>query len=177
MYCTACGFENQQTGRYCGGCGRVVGCGTTPYVKRIGLQAPDRRGQVRLLGIFWLAESALRLVPGLLLLGLFGAGGALLHEWLPFGINGLALVWMPMLALIGAILSLTAVAGAVAGWGLITHKPWARTLALILGLLSLPHVPFGTLLGVYTLYVLLPGEVEPAPGSPAGQENRETAAA
>ncbi len=43
----------------------------------------------------------------------------------------------------------------VAGWGLLNHKPWARILTIILGVFSLIRFPLGTLLGVYTLWVLL----------------------
>ena len=127
-------------------------------------------GHLRLLGILWLAESALRLIPGLILLILFGAGGVLLQSWLPMGFAAWALVWMPLLVFIGALLSLTAIAGAVAGWGLLEHKPWARTLTLILGLFSLPHVPFGTALGIYTLWVLLPAESEQEYQNTAGAD-------
>jgi hypothetical protein len=35
---------------------------------------------------------------------------------------------------------------------------WARTAAIILGILALFHPPFGTALGVYSLWVLLADE-------------------
>ena len=53
-----------------------------------------------------------------------------------------------------------AAAGFVAGWGLLNREPWGRVLALVLGFLALIHVPFGTALGVYTLWVLLPAHSE-----------------
>jgi len=34
--------------------------------------------------------------------------------------------------------------------------PWARMLAIVLGCISLIHFPFGTALGIYTLWVLVP---------------------
>jgi len=46
----------------------------------------------------------------------------------------------------------------MAGWGLLQRAPWARLLALILAFLALFNVPFGTAIGVYTLWVLLPDE-------------------
>lgn len=42
----------------------------------------------------------------------------------------------------------------IGGLGLIQHKEWARILILVVSFLSLPHVPFGTFLGVYTMVVL-----------------------
>jgi hypothetical protein len=38
------------------------------------------------------------------------------------------------------------------------HERWARTTAIVIGILALFHPPFGTALGIYTLWVLLPGE-------------------
>jgi hypothetical protein len=35
------------------------------------------------------------------------------------------------------------------------REQWARTVAIILGVISLFNVPFGTALGIYTLWVLL----------------------
>jgi len=46
--------------------------------------------------------------------------------------------------------------GFMAGWGLLQREPWARILTLVLGFISLFNVPFGTAVGVYTLWVLLP---------------------
>lgn len=45
--------------------------------------------------------------------------------------------------------------GIITGWGLLKRKPWARVLALVIGFLSLMSFPFGTLLGVYTIWALL----------------------
>ena len=44
----------------------------------------------------------------------------------------------------------------VTGYGLIARKPWARILAIVLGILTMLKLPFGTALGVYTLWVLAP---------------------
>ena len=40
------------------------------------------------------------------------------------------------------------------------RQPWARTLAIVLGCFSLLDMPFGTALGIYTLWVLLPARSE-----------------
>jgi len=48
--------------------------------------------------------------------------------------------------------------GIIAGIGLLKYRPWARILAIIIGVLHLLSFPFGTALGVYTLYVLLNAE-------------------
>jgi len=64
---------------------------------------------------------------------------------------------------------IAAVVGLMAGWGLLQRAPWARLLALILAFLALFNVPFGTAIGVYTLWVLLPEE--------SGREWEQTARA
>ena len=43
----------------------------------------------------------------------------------------------------------------VAGWGLLARAPWARILTIVLGVIALIRFPLGTILGVYTLWVLL----------------------
>jgi hypothetical protein len=45
--------------------------------------------------------------------------------------------------------------GVIAGIGLLQFRSWARTLTIVLSVLDLIHVPFGTALGVYGLWVLL----------------------
>jgi hypothetical protein len=54
----------------------------------------------------------------------------------------------------GALLGLLAVPGLLAGYGLLKHKPWARVLAMVVGILSLVNFPVGTAIGIYTLWVL-----------------------
>ena len=56
---------------------------------------------------------------------------------------------------IGALLVVLGVPGLAAGYGLLHRKPWARMTALVLGILNLVNIPIGTVMGVYTLWVLL----------------------
>jgi hypothetical protein len=59
---------------------------------------------------------------------------------------------------IGGFVVLISVPGILAGIGLLSFKPWARILAIILALLDLPGFPVGTVLGIYSLWVLLDSE-------------------
>ena len=36
------------------------------------------------------------------------------------------------------------------------RQPWARVLGIVVGFLALIRIPFGTALGIYTIWVLLP---------------------
>ena len=53
-----------------------------------------------------------------------------------------------------------AVPGFVVGLGLLGRQPWARILGIVLSALSLMHVPFGTALGVYGLWILFHRDTE-----------------
>jgi hypothetical protein len=41
-------------------------------------------------------------------------------------------------------------------WGLYERQPWARVLGIVVACLALIRIPFGTALGIYTLWVLAP---------------------
>jgi len=137
--------ENQQ---FCPSCGTPVRGATTlmPATGRIA-------GHIRLLGILWVAISAFRLIPGLVLLSLFGHGGAFLPPEVPFFVHGI-------LRCVGTLLVIGAALGLAAGAGLLQRQPWARVLAIVLAFINLVDMPFGTALGIYTLWVLLPAKSE-----------------
>lgn len=49
----------------------------------------------------------------------------------------------------------------LAGMGLLQLKSWARSLSIVVCALEIISMPFGTLLGIYGLWVLTSQEVEP----------------
>jgi hypothetical protein len=56
----------------------------------------------------------------------------------------------------GILLALFAGVHLLLAWGLLERQPWARILGIVVGFLALIRFPFGTALGIYTLWVLLP---------------------
>ncbi|MPY88441.1 MAG: hypothetical protein GEU99_10995 [Luteitalea sp.] len=56
---------------------------------------------------------------------------------------------------VAALLLLWAAASAGAGLAVRSHRPWARPAAFVLSVLDLFMVPFGTALGLYTIWVLI----------------------
>jgi hypothetical protein len=62
--------------------------------------------------------------------------------------------------MIGLVFIAAGLLSLMAGWGLLERQPWARMLAIVLGVLHLINIPFGTALGAYTLWVLLPAQSE-----------------
>ena len=69
--------------------------------------------------------------------------------------------WMalPILGFTGVALGVFMLAlslpGIVAGLGLLKYRPWARILTIVLSALNLMNIPFGTILGIYGLWVML----------------------
>lgn len=55
---------------------------------------------------------------------------------------------------------LWSVPGLVVGIGLLKLQPWARILGIVFSALSLMHIPFGTALGIYGLWVLFHRDTE-----------------
>jgi hypothetical protein len=146
MYCDSCGVRMQNYQRYCSACGKPAG--NVPLMPTQGRIA----GHLRLLGILWLAVSALSIIPAFVLLTFFRPGVFEFAE-MPIFVHHL-------LQFIGILLLGSAVLGIITGWGLLERQPWARMLAIVLGCFSLIHMPFGTALGVYTLWTLLPARSE-----------------
>lgn len=120
------------------------------------------RRNLNIVAGFWIAAGLLRLLAfgGLLMFrGLSFHSG---WDWLgsdgwPLG-GGFAIKPFLIGGLIsgGAMLALFAVAYLVFAWGLLERQPWARMLGIVLAFLALLRIPFGTALGIYTLWVLLP---------------------
>lgn len=61
---------------------------------------------------------------------------------------------------VGILLALLAVPGMVAGYGLWRRRPWGRYLAIVVGIFNLVNFPIGTVIGAYTLIVLLQNGAE-----------------
>jgi hypothetical protein len=147
MFCDRCGTRLQDSQSFCPACGKAAGTvPLMPVQSRIA-------GHVRLLGILWLASSAIHLIPGLFLTSFFRHAMPFLPRGIPFFVHN-------VMGLVGVFFLAGAVLGIIAGWGLLERQPWARTLAIVLGCFHLLNMPFGTALGIYTLWVLLPAKSE-----------------
>jgi hypothetical protein len=107
---------------------------------------------VRTLGILWLVYSGLRLLQSLAVTS-FASYDWWFFDRMPFFVPGL-------IRAIGGFYIVVSLVGALAGWGLLERRPWARMLAIVLGVLALLKIPLGTGLGIYTLWVLAPAQSE-----------------
>jgi hypothetical protein len=150
MFCDQCGSE-LQTGQQ-----RCVHCGK-PVLGPINYRRNRVQEHVRLVGILWMAYSALHVVAGVVLYVVAQTiFGRMIH------VNGPppeVTMWLrPLLTCIAGLIIAKAAAGFIAGWGLLQRESWARVVALVVGFVALLNVPIGTALGIYTLWVLLPAQ-------------------
>jgi len=109
-----------------------------------------------ILGSLFLGLGILHLIGMLVVLVIFGFGSAVLFtvgvedpsipepvKWLPAGLG----------LFICALIAITGIPNLIAGYGLLKRRPWAEIVALIVGILNLPSVPFGTAVGVYAIWL------------------------
>ena len=154
MFCDGCGAEVQPGQPFCSRCGKqIVGSVISMQPSRSRVQQ-----HIHLVGILWLAISALNVVGGVVLYILANTLFAHMHD---LGAPEAPTAFLrPLLSVVAILILAKAAFGFMAGWGLLKREPWARILTLVLAFLALVNVPFGTALGVYTLWVLLPGTAE-----------------
>jgi len=152
MFCDRCGAPAQPDQRFCGRCGKEFTGGVVAAFPRRSRVAEH----IRFLGILWLALSALNAVGGLVLFVLANTLFAHLHEMPNVPPDVPAGFLHSLFSVLGFIVLAKAAAGFIAGWGLLQREPWARMLTIVLAFLALFNIPFGTALGIYSLWVLLP---------------------
>jgi hypothetical protein len=149
MFCNRCGTQLQPAYRVCPQCGLPV---SEPGVVRpTGLCGNRLARHIHTLGILWICAGVLWLIPSLAFLGLSRGMDVADHWRFPFG-SPFAL---PFMFSLGSGFLLVAAAGICVGWGLMQREHWARIVAIVVGILVIFHPPFGTILGIYTLWVLL----------------------
>ena len=116
---------------------------------------------VKVLGVLFIALSALGLCAAILFLFFVGAAALSVHA------NATAhdaLVAVPIIGVLGSALfvfmTVLSLPGIIVGIGLLKLLPWARIVGIVLCALNLISIPFGTILGIYGLWVLLNSETE-----------------
>jgi len=166
MVCQACGTSVAGDVHFCPKCGVPMVAAQPVYAYPavpMPMYVPRVQRHLQTLGILWCVFGAYRVVSGLIgiiFLRAFSThnfgndgwpfGG---HYHGPFPSEWMAGLWP--LVVVG-----TAVAAGLAllvGFSLLTRQSWGRVLAIVVAILTLIKIPFGTALGIYTLWVLAPG--------------------
>lgn len=159
MFCSACGHAIEAGQGVCPQCGRPVAA-PIPPVPGLEFQRQNYASRIRALGVVWYIYAGLVLVAGFIGITfvrafLEGYWGPWMHgPWghgpLPpyfFGPALVHLVWVFLFARVALAVA--------AGWGLMEHAPWGRIVAIVAAFLSILKFPFGTVLGIWTLVVLM----------------------
>lgn len=110
---------------------------------------------VQILAVLYIAFGVLLLAIGIGLFVVIAGAGVISGDLEALAITGAVGTF------IGIIFLILSVPSIIAGFGLLRYRPWARILALILGVLQIANVPFGTALGIYTLWVLINDRTQP----------------
>jgi hypothetical protein len=167
MYCSQCGAP-VGTEPNCPKCGapNVVARVTPPaapgptptgYPRMVPLAYSRVARHVHTLGILWIVFAiycVLRWLLFLPFLHMAVGGGAWMRgsdAWViaPFHPGGWILHFIAIVVFARAILSLAV------GFALLTRQPWGRIFAIIIAVLTLLKPILGTILAIYTLWVLL----------------------
>jgi hypothetical protein len=112
------------------------------------------RDHVRILAWCFIVYSAIIVLVGV------GIGSIVLFGGAISGDREAILITGAVGAGIACFLIVLSLPGMLAGIGLLKMRPWARILAIVLGVLHILSFPLGTALGIYTLWVLLNVETE-----------------
>ncbi len=126
---------------------------------------------ITVLGALYIAFSAIGIIAGIAVFAIAVGGGLISGDHTAIAVTSL------VGTLAGGVILFLSVPGLVGGIGLLYRKEWARILIIILGFLNLLNIPFGTVLGIYTIWALMRPEmaqhfdtsrsVIPPPASPA----------
>ncbi len=112
---------------------------------------------LKVVAILHIVLGAMGLLGTLIIFTVFGtAGGVVLWQ----GEQGVAALIGFVALCIGGLIALLSLPDIIGGWALLAQKSWARVFMMILGFLDLFHFPFGTMLGIYTLWVLFRAEAQ-----------------
>jgi hypothetical protein len=108
---------------------------------------------VTILGALYIAFSVLGIVAGVIVFTVLVGSGLISGDDTAMGITS------ALGTVIGLFLFVISVPGIIGGIGLLKRKEWARILVLVLGFINLINIPFGTILGIYTIWALMKPEV------------------
>lgn len=121
---------------------------------------------IQIVAALHIALGALSLLAAIVVFVVFAmAGGIVISqgEHQAAGILGIIAV------AVCTFLAVLALPGIIGGWALLTGRSWGRPLVLVLGCLHLLNIPFGTALGIYTIWALLHEPVSQWPGASTNQ--------
>ena len=116
---------------------------------------------VKVLAVLQIVFGAMGLMLAVLLLFVFGgAAGIVGANASPDARIAVPIIGITGIALVG-FLTLTSLPSVIIGVGLLNRAAWARIAGIVISIISLVMIPFGTIVGAYGLWVLFSKETEP----------------
>ena len=114
---------------------------------------------VELLAILHITLGSLALVIGVVIAAIL-MGTGVIASLTTSGADQKSVMFILSIVAVGIALFGILVGGPllIAGLGLMHYKSWARSLALIFAFIDVINIPFGTIVSVYTFWVLLKDE-------------------
>lgn len=162
MYCSACGQMNAPNATICSQCGRAMHTVAASAPVSAATPVPvfsDRvERHIQTVGVLWLVYALMGVLGWFIaipiLTGIFGHGHGFPfhHRMFPF------MGFPAFIPFITAIVLFRSGLQILTGIVLLMRVRWGRILAIVVSFLTLIKIPIGTALGIYTLWVLLPGE-------------------
>ena len=118
---------------------------------------------VTILAALYIAFSVLGIIGAIAIFFVVAGGGLISGDQTAIAVTTL------VGTLVSGFLLFLSVPGLIGGVGLLYRQEWARILVIVLGFLNLINIPFGTALGIYTIWVLMRPEMVQyfATGAPA----------
>jgi hypothetical protein len=163
MFCTECGNEVEQHAKFCSKCGREATAAArtaAPAQRPAPVKRHDMNMHINILGWLLIGNGVL---AGIVSMAILLAGAFVKH--IPFRPQDFDhMTRFPgqfislILTLVGLSIAALAAGVAAAGVGLIQHREWARTLAIVMSVFLLFHFPIGTAVGIYAFWVLFSHE-------------------
>lgn len=152
MFCDACGAQIQTSQRFCGTCGKPLGM---VVAGRVSSRVAEH---LQILGILWIVYAVFHLVGAGIVFLVGNTVIANIASMPPAGSRmppgGLSFL-PPLMTFISILVLGKGMFAAAAGIGLLQKQGWGRTVALVNAFISLINIPFGTGIGIYTLWVLM----------------------
>ena len=119
---------------------------------------------ITVVAILHLVYCAMGLIGGIIVFAVFSGIGAIITN-VPEAPAGEAFNAAAILMLIGTLIAgaliIFAIPGIIGAIGLLKRKEWGRILVLVVSFFDLLHIPLGTMLGGYSIWVLFHNETIP----------------
>ena len=109
---------------------------------------------ITILGVLHIAYGALGILIAMIVFMAVVGGGMLSGDYDAIAITSL------VGTTVATFLFIPCLPGLIGGIGIFKYKQWARITLLVVGFINLLIVPFGTILGIYTIWVLMNIEVK-----------------